>query len=303
MTAPAGPAPSVEGDDTAPVQEDSPTPTDDTGDDTPTETEPTEPTVDEVCWLGPRRDHSVCVPTVPWSASFGDDYEYPDPYGGSGQYAAPTRYVDLEAEDPLLEIAPNFVLEEYMAAWKGRWGVLQDHHVDDLQDLRDAIGGPLTITSGYRNPAYNAGVGGVTYSRHQYGDASDLDASGWSVEELGALCDAQGADYVGLYEDGHTHCDWRDTALDPAFYPSSFASLPAPAPVESARLQRAGQAWEAPALGFDEGEPLRRWVARDATGAVVASALGRSFVPPPEAVRFTVLVGGRIYLDQELGRR
>jgi hypothetical protein len=281
------------GDSTAP--EDTAPPVD-TGTPPDTDTTPPEPSTD-VCWLGPARDHSVCVPTVAYSSSFGSDYDYPSPYGGSAQYAEPGRYVDLEAIDANLAVAPNFVVSEYMASYKGRWGIFQGHHVEELQAIRDAIGGALTITSGYRSPGYNAGVGGVEYSRHQYGDGSDLDASGWSVEELGDICDSLGADYVGLYEDGHTHCDWRDAPLDPAFYPSNRSAAAAPPPAERAELRRVGNAWEAPAAGFDEGEPLRRWTARDADGTVLLSALGRSFEPPPGTVRLSVVVGGRIHLD------
>ncbi len=286
-------------DDSAPPTDSDPTDPTDT-DTTPTDpTDTTEPPPStDVCWLGPARDHRVCVPTVAYSSSWGSDYAYPAPYGGSAQYAEPARFVDLEAEDPDLAFAPNFTLSEYMEAYKGRWGILQSHHADELQAVRDAIGGALTITSGYRSPGYNAGVGGVTYSRHQYGDGSDLDASGWSVEELGAVCDALGADYVGLYEDGHTHCDWRDAPLDNAFYPANRAARTAPPPVESARLTRADGRWEAPAEGFDEGEPLRRWTAWDADGAVLDSALGRTYEAPPGTRRLQVIVGGRLILDE-----
>ena len=177
----------------------------------------TEATEGEVCYLGPARDHSVCVPVVT-VADAGPDYVYPAPYDGDPQYAAPSRWLDLDAIDPDIQIAPNFTLSEYAASYKGEYAVMQSHFVDVLQALRDAVGGPVTVTSGYRNPAYNESVGGVEYSRHQYGDAADLEADGYSVEELGDLCYDLGADYVGLYEDGHTHCDWRDHPLDPAFY-------------------------------------------------------------------------------------
>lgn len=253
----------------------------------------------EACWLGPGRDWTTCVPTVDASSGWGSDYAYPAPYDGSAQYAAPARFVDLDALDPDLAIAPNFVLSEYMEAWKGRWGVLQDHHVEVLQGMRDALGAPLVITSGYRSPGYNAGVGGVEYSRHQYGDGSDLDASGWSVEELGALCEDFGADYVGLYEDGHTHCDWRNTSLDPAFFDTGRAAREVvPLPVHGARLERDGDAWTAPATGFDEGEPHRRWTAWDAMGVVLAEGTGRRFVPPPGAARVRVVVGGRVTVER-----
>jgi len=274
----------------------------DTGGDSAVDTGPVDtaaPT--EVCYLGPDRAGLTCVPVVPDDGTFGADYVYPAPYDSSPQYAAPVRYLDLDALDPGLPVAPNFVLEELAAAYKGRWAVVQPAFVVHLQDLRDTIGGPLTVTSGYRNPAYNASVGGVTYSRHQYGDGADLEAGGYSVEALGDLCYDEGADYVGLYEDGHTHCDWRDETLDPAFF-AVIAGRPA-APPERASIAVDGDGLRAPAEGFDEGEPLRRWTAFAADGSIVASATGRSFVPPADAARVRVVVGGRIEVEAELPPR
>ena len=42
-----------------------------------------------------------------------------------------------------------------------------------LQPLRDAMG-PITIASGYRCPALNKAVGGVTNSQHMKGEAVDI---------------------------------------------------------------------------------------------------------------------------------
>ncbi len=274
----------------------------DTGSDSALDTGPVDtaaPT--EVCYLGLDRGGTTCVPVVPDDGTFGADYVYPAPYGGSATYAAPVRYLDLDTIDPALAVAPNFVLEELAAAYKGRWAVVQPRLVAHLQGLRDTIGGPLTVTSGYRNPAYNASVGGVTYSRHQYGDGADLEAGGYSVEALGDLCYGEGADYVGLYEDGHTHCDWRDGTPDPAFFPA-FAGRPA-APAEHAEIAVDGAVLRAPAEGFDEGEPLRRWTAFAADGAALTTATGRSFVPPEGAARVRVVVGGRVEVEAVLPPR
>lgn len=43
-----------------------------------------------------------------------------------------------------------------------------------LQPLRDHLGGPLQVTSGYRCPALNRAVGGVHNSQHLSGEAADL---------------------------------------------------------------------------------------------------------------------------------
>ena len=43
-----------------------------------------------------------------------------------------------------------------------------------LQPVRDKLGFPITITSGYRSPALNKIVGGSTTSQHMRGEAADL---------------------------------------------------------------------------------------------------------------------------------
>ena len=171
---------------------------------------------------------------------------------------------------------------------------MTDYQSAIVERGRGGYGGPLTITSGYRNPEYNASVGGVSSSRHQYGDAADLDASGWSVEDLGDVCYDEGASYVGLYEDGHTHCDWRDHTLDPAFYGSAGGP---PVPQETITLRCSAGLCSAPAEGFDEGEPFRRWWALDADGRTIVTETGRNFVAPAGAVRIRVRVGGRVEVE------
>ena len=265
------------------------------------DTGPAPDPVGEACYPGPDWLWDVCLPVVPYQTSWGADYEYPAPYDGSAQYSAPTAYLDLAAEDPDQELAPNFVASELMSESKGRYGFFQTDDMANLQDLRDASGGALTINSGYRNVSYNAGVGGATYSRHMYGDAADMASSVLGLTDLGELCADLGADYVGYYE-SHVHCDWRDGPLDPAFYSAQArARPPTPLPVHSARLVPAGARWRVEAGGFDEGEPLREWTAFDAAGRVVRTDVGRSFEAPAGAARVQVRVGGQVVVARALG--
>lgn len=178
--------------------------------------EPAE-TTGRVCYLGSDRAGTTCLDLVDWSASWGSDWVWPEPLNGSAAYTAPARFVDLDLAPEDLKLAPNFRLDEFMQAWKGRYGVIQPHLVQTAQEIRDWTGGALTINSGFRSPAYNESVGGATWSRHQYGDAMDMESAVLSLTELGELCEEMGADYVGYYS-GHVHCDWRYTPLDPAFF-------------------------------------------------------------------------------------
>lgn len=43
-----------------------------------------------------------------------------------------------------------------------------------LEHYRRALGGPVRIVSGYRDPAHNAEVGGAPDSQHLYGNAADV---------------------------------------------------------------------------------------------------------------------------------
>jgi hypothetical protein len=271
----------------------------DTDADTDTDTDADTDVDTEVCWLGPNRDHGVCTTTIAYdAAAFGADYDYPEPYNGSAQYAVPDRFVDIQALAADLAIAPNFQLDEYLVLSDGRYGILQGHMVDELQALRDDIGGALIVDRGYMSPGFNAREGGIQYSRHLYGDAADMHSSGWTPEEMGALCDAHGASTVDLYEDGHMHCDWRDVPLDPAFWDATRSAARPDVPEPTATIVREGAVLTAPATGFDEGEPFRRWTARDAEGRVIDSATGRSYAPPEDATQVEVTVGGRVTLRQ-----
>ncbi len=85
---------------------------------------------------------------------------------------------------------------------------------NNLQVLRDDIGQPITILSGYRTPAWNKKVGGKPQSFHMKAMAGDLVVKGWTPKQLHARIEkliAQGkmkAGGLGLYA-GFTHYDVR----------------------------------------------------------------------------------------------
>lgn len=53
-----------------------------------------------------------------------------------------------------------------------------------LDPLRDALGQPIKVTSGYRGPALNRRVKGAARSQHLTGEAADLQSPGRSVLSL-----------------------------------------------------------------------------------------------------------------------
>lgn len=53
-----------------------------------------------------------------------------------------------------------------------------------LQMIRDALGVPVIISSGYRCPELNKAVGGSKNSQHQLALAADIHAKGYTAQEL-----------------------------------------------------------------------------------------------------------------------
>jgi hypothetical protein len=189
-------------------------------------------------------------------------------------------------------------MDEFVQAYKGRYAVLSPGAVAKVQDLRD-IGGPIVVNSGYRPPGYNAMIGGATHSRHMYGDAFDLDPVNVSLATLESACtDNDG--FLVEYE-SHVHCDWRNVAVPEEFFGAPFVSPPVELPDLRAHIETdASGRLSAPATGFDEGEPLRRWSAYDAQGSLIRAARGRSFAPPLGTQRVEVIVGAQLRLQHPL---
>lgn len=53
-----------------------------------------------------------------------------------------------------------------------------------LEPLREKIGGPVFVTSGFRSEKINKMVGGSPNSQHKRGEAADIHVSGMSTQEL-----------------------------------------------------------------------------------------------------------------------
>ena len=55
---------------------------------------------------------------------------------------------------------------------------------DNLQVLRDHIGKPIRVISGYRSPKYNRRIGGARKSQHMTAKAADIKVSGMTPAEV-----------------------------------------------------------------------------------------------------------------------
>lgn len=260
--------------------------------------EPAESTGEEpplenvVCYPGQTGDFSTCLPLHDF-APLPAGYEYPPPLNGDPNYRSPVALLDLEELDPAIYLAPNFQLGEIAQVNKGRYAVVQVHAIVSLQGLRDQVGA-LGVNSGYRSPAHNAATpGSATYSRHMYGDAYDLDPIEVGLGTLENACVGAGGQLVEYTT--HVHCDFRFDPVDEEFYgPAMAQAWPEPPPYEAALERGADGTWRAPAEGFDEGPPQRRWTALDAAGQVLAEAIGPEFVAPAGTATVRVRVGAQL---------
>ena len=57
---------------------------------------------------------------------------------------------------------------------------------ENLQVLRDFIGKPINVISGYRSPTYNRKIGGARRSQHLLAKAGDLIVNGMTPDEVKA---------------------------------------------------------------------------------------------------------------------
>lgn len=85
---------------------------------------------------------------------------------------------------------------------------------NQLQVIRDHLGEPLRINSGYRSPAHNKAVGGKKNSYHMKAMAADLTTKNKTPKQLAALIEKLIAEKkikqggIGIYP-GFCHYDCR----------------------------------------------------------------------------------------------
>lgn len=106
-----------------------------------------------------------------------------------------------------IKLSANFHLKE----WECKCGKCSEtlvdlDHVAKLQQLREDLNTPITITSAYRCPDHNAAVGGASKSQHKEGTATDIVVSGMHPDEVADACEK--FDGLGRY-DTFTHIDSR----------------------------------------------------------------------------------------------
>lgn len=74
--------------------------------------------------------------------------------------------------------------------------------VDNVLDpLRERIGKPIRVSSGYRPPALNRLVGGAQTSQHSNGEAADISVTGMTPRQLCEAIVAAGLPFDQLIEE------------------------------------------------------------------------------------------------------
>lgn len=77
--------------------------------------------------------------------------------------------------------------------------IIDKRLVDVLDRIRERLGVPITVNSGYRCPEHNAEVGGVSDSQHVLGTAADITYDGIDIDRLAEIAEECGADGIGKY--------------------------------------------------------------------------------------------------------
>ncbi len=170
-----------------------------------------------------------CLQTVPFNEiATPAHYKYqapnlfPDP-ALRAQYIIPNRMIDLLHVGGSWPLSNNFAIADFMVYSHDRYAIFSPEVASIFQHIRNDLGGPIWVTSGYRSPTHNSQVGGVPWSRHMYGDAVDFTTPSLNYPLLQKLCLKYDASFTLIYTN-HIHCDWRKHPLNPAFY----NTVPAP---------------------------------------------------------------------------
>ncbi len=126
--------------------------------------------------------------------------------------------------------------------------------MDKLQSLRNRLGKPLIVRSGYRSPSHNRAVGGAPASKHMLGTAFDIAMSNHDPVAFAEAARAVGFLGFGTYpRSGFMHID-----LGPArSWGERFAPRATPFVTETQSARDWGDEWGVAHLSFDLSQGRR----------------------------------------------
>ena len=123
---------------------------------------------------------------------------------------------------------PSFSPQEIACRGTGSLMVVPET-MDKLQALRDRLGAPMIVNSGYRSPSHNKAVGGAKSSFHMKGIAFDVKMDNHNPDEYIAAALAVGFTGIGTYpRQNFIHVDDRGYRANwgSPFPPAQNAILP-----------------------------------------------------------------------------
>jgi zinc D-Ala-D-Ala carboxypeptidase len=92
--------------------------------------------------------------------------------------------------------------------------LVNDVALDRLQALRDRLGKPLIVRSGYRSPEHNRAIGGAKHSKHMVGAAFDIAMSKHDPATFEAAARDAGFLGFGFYPVGvYAHRTWAEAGM------------------------------------------------------------------------------------------
>jgi hypothetical protein len=94
------------------------------------------------------------------------------------------------------DLSENFSKREFLCP-HCKEGEASARLIYGLQQLRDRVGKPIRVNSGFRCPVHNEAVGGAKGSQHLFGNAADIVIVGMSVSEM-----SRHAEQVPTFRDG-----------------------------------------------------------------------------------------------------
>jgi uncharacterized protein YcbK (DUF882 family) len=115
------------------------------------------------------------------------------------------------SKDGQKQLSPNFKVADFRSKDGSDVILINPALIELLEKIRKHFGRQITITSGYRTPAYNAKCpGAVKNSHHTYGNAADIKIQGLSPNEIHEWIKDWHQGGLGLYKN-FVHVDVRNT--------------------------------------------------------------------------------------------
>lgn len=82
------------------------------------------------------------------------------------------------------KIGQHFKVREFACKDGSQVVFIDSYLVSILDNLRNQVGKPVYVNSGYRTPTRNKAVGGTKYSYHMRGMAADIRIEGMNAKEI-----------------------------------------------------------------------------------------------------------------------